>query len=65
VPALGARIFLETVPGATGRSLVGIGHYAFIEDAGVQREAAAEATDFFARVLARPKIGTPPPPRSP
>ena len=51
MPALGAHIFRQNVPGATGASLGPVGHYAFVSDAAIHGIAAERAHAFFARAL--------------
>jgi len=54
IPALGAHILLEMVPGATGHSLAAVGHYGFTDDAAVQYDVVADAVAFFDRCLVVP-----------
>jgi predicted dienelactone hydrolase len=51
VPALGAHILRQNVPGATGASLGPVSHYAFVGDAAIHGIAAKQAQAFFARAL--------------
>lgn len=49
-PELGALVYRDLVPGATGRSIGNVGHYEFLNDPAVQATTAEEVLAFLARV---------------